>query len=568
MIKSILKGQRLYLDNIKSQPIIGLGIIIALLLSFIPRFLNIEGLLPLYSLDENEITEYALGFFGGDKDPNWYKYGPLYWYILFFFYKIQAMFSGMGAEAFVEAYFIDGTPYFVTARVLNSILHILIAVVAYFLCFKHINKKAAPFVLMVALFPFADTLTAFKPRVDSLLALNQMMTLFFALFWLKKRELKHFLWVGFFLGLCVASKPIPSLLLLPTVFLIYVLSYTTQKSGADIKGMLLNKYWPLIFVMIFVGVFVGSPYNIINFSDFWAEQVRAIQEEGGNNYASGANLLRFSGNLGYVFIISSVLSLFYAAYDGVKRQKWALLVLVSFVMIYWLAFSMGAARHYFYVCIIGPLAILIAYTIHRLLYLYGPKSVLQRNWIKIAAAVLLFAQPFYTYGRNDVSTLLHGNSSNYNTIRDGAQPWIENNIPKNSSILFYGYYTSLPPLIGNDINRFANVSDHFMYNRSANQWWVDRYAQSIRKYIQGGGMIYDIVYVLNNSVSQSPDTYYTRYEKPEVTADLFANAQAQGIQYIMSCTEINSGQPGYRLVKSFMVGEYMGGQPVYIYQRE
>ncbi len=563
---------RAIIQNINSQPPIFIAIIAVFAFSLISRFVISAYFLPYYSLDENDIVEYALGFFGGDKDPHWYKYGPLYWYILYYVFQIKSFFMGMGGDAFVEHYFTDSTPYFIAARRMNSIIHIVLGFISYLICYKHFNKKAAPYVLLLSIFLFPDILTNYYPRVDSLLALNVLLALYFSFFWLKKRTAKHLILTGIFLGLAIASKPIPSLLVFPIIALTYILSFFNKKSKQEplqtkAQKAIFNYDWIIVLIAILVAYFISSPYSFYNFDAFWQEQVTAVKTEGSLNFRSGSDLSMFTKSLGYIFTIASILALGYSLYDGIKRKKWQLALIALYILLFWLAFAAGASRNYFYIPIIPLLTLLIAYTIHRLLYLSSIHNNKVKLWIKLGFALLLFIQPMVKIAKNQYNYLSSKNTDTFHTIISGAMPWIENNIPVGSKILYYGYYTSLPRLIDNNINEQARYGDYFMYKRNQNKYWIQRFSVAMAKYIESGGKTYDIVFNLSPSINGQKKAFYTRYKSEELERYIFDECRNQGINYIVSVYDLETDGSDFKKVGSFESKDFNFGARVYIYQQ-
>ena len=566
---SIYKDQKL---------LVGLVAII-FIYSFIVRFGPISTFLPFYSLDENELTEFALALFGPDKDPHWYKYGPLYWYILKFIYSIQIFIGGVSTDEFVQNYFISPSNYFLTSRYLAATMHIIMAFVAYKMALAHFNKKSAVITLCIALIPIGDSLTAFLPRIDTLLALNVLCCLYFSLFVLDKKRINswiYFILMGAFFAFSLSSKPIPSLLLLPSLALVFYFrnfdnKWTIKSNIAPIIRVFAEKGLYIFLCAFFIGLFISNPYAFKSFDLFWAEQVAAVQEEGQRNFESGLNIFRFSSSFGFPLLLTYVGVTSFALYDGIKRKKYALTILASYTFVFWLSFSFGAARNYFYVPVIPPLAILSGYYIRRIVYQLKQNHKLPKSLsINMACGILLLIlciSPIYNTTKSRIPLI--GIDQVTKHTQSAAQDWIESNIPENSRILYYGYYTSLPKLIDNNINEQARYGDYFMYGRGNNQYWINQYSKAYNRITNDKEIKkYNIEYNLNfQDANGQNQSYYTRYEDDNVSSQIFNLAASQGLDYIVTVYELSQNTGPFNEIMKLDRTGFKYGPKIYIYKR-
>ncbi len=547
--------------------------------SLIVRFGPISKFLPFYSLDENELTEFALALFGPDKDPHWYKYGPLYWYVLKFVYSVQIVISGVSTDEFVQNYFISPSYYFLTSRYLATTIHILMAFIAYKISHAHFNKKSSIIVLGIALLPISDSLTAYLPRIDTLLAFNVICCFYFALFLLDKKRsysMIHFALTGLFFAFSISSKPIPSLLILPSLALVFYFrnfdhNWNFNSIVSPIYRVFTEKGLYIFISAFFIGLFISNPYAFKSFDLFWAEQVAAVKEEGSRNFESGLNIFRFSRSLGYPLLIIGISITTFALYDGVKRKKYALTILSSYILIFWLAFALGAARNYFYVPIIPPLAILVGYYIRRFTYhLQQNKKLPKAISLNMACGILILLlciSPAYNMAKARIPLVgIHQVSTH---TQSAAQDWIESNIPENSRILYYGYYTSLPKLIDNNINEQARYGDYFMYGRGNNQYWINQYSKAYNRITNDKSIKkYNIVYNLNFQDSNGQNqSYYTRYQDDNITSQIFNLAASQGIDYILTVYDLKESKGPFKEIAKFERESFTYGPKINIYER-
>ena len=518
-------------------------ILILFLVSVIPRFYDILKFLPVYSIDENDIVEFAVGFLGGDFDPHWYKYGPLYAYLLTVIYALQSLFSGTPFSEFVENIFFNPTGFYYTARFINSLVNILIAVFTYRLAKKYFSKQVALVVMVLAIFPFFDRLVNFTIRVDTLLALWTILTLYYLSKVHQEPKIKNSIIAALFWGLSLATKPLPSLLLLPTAFFAHWLAADPpynkvekktkdrrKEKGKDtriIKKSLLEKLInvlsdPAFYVFMLIGIgtsFVFNPYSLINFTDFKAEQIQAVKTEGERQFIAGWDISRFFPSLGYVFTILAIIALLYYLYQSIKQKNYLHLTLLSYPLIFWLAFSRGAARDYFYIPIIPVLILFIAQFLVEISERMARRSATKLHIYILIGVMFILWQP----GLDLFSRIWNLNSNgNYHaryTVLAGKK-WVEENIPRDSKILLYGYYVNLPHLVDRDPQKQANFGEYFMYSRWKNKFLVDHFLRAHSVYVKGSRPTFHLENI--------------RDDLRDKEGQLYSYCQAQKIGYVIS----------------------------------
>ena len=557
----------------KSDRISLILFLLVFLVTLLPRFFYIKAGLPHYSIDENDIVEFAIGYFGRDLDPHWYKYGPLYSYLLAIIFFIQSFFSSESLNEFVQGYFSDSFSFYFIARLVNSLVHIGLAYMAFLITFKFLSKKAAPFAFILGLIPFADNLTNYTIRVDSLLALNLSLSLYFILHLFRKISLKWILLSGFFVGFSFGTKPIPSLLVLPTIFLslfLANLSHTKETLNFNIftktlVNLFLKPQLYFLGLSILFGIFISHPYSIINFSEFLQEQISVVGDDSGFGYTKGYVLSRFFGILGIPFILISVLATIFSIIFAFKKKKWIVLSLVVFILTYWGAFAGVPAREYFYVPLIPILCSLIAYFPYHY-YNQFKFSKISFNSGRVILFLILAFTPF----NGVVSKFKDFGLSNdklYQTSSLLAEKWVKENIQVNTKILFYGYYVSLPRLVDPNPNEQAQYGEYFMYYRYKNEYLKQQFLKNHQDYIKSGQITYDLVYNVNIITGENENkSYYTRYEMGEDEQYLLSITRQMGIPYIITNYNLQK-YPEFQnlLVWSSEEHDTIGGN-VYIYK--
>jgi hypothetical protein len=511
---------------------------LVLAITFLPRFFYIKIGLPHYSIDENDIVEFALGYLGGDLDPHWYKYGPLYSYLLAIVFKIQSFFYSGNLNDFAHHYFQDSTNFYYSARFLNSIIHIALAFLSYAITFKFLSKKAAPFALIIGLVPFADSLTNYTIRVDSLLALNLSLALYFILHLFRKEKTKWYILTGIFVGFAFGTKPLPSLMVLPAIYLAWFLAtlkathFGLKNIGEHFLKSFINPRLYLLVISILLGLFISHPYAIINLMEFISEQKSVISDDSGFGYTKGYVLSRFFGSLGIPFVLICSILILFGVFFSIKFKKWPLLVLITFVITYWGAFSGVPARDYFYIPLLPILGSIAAY------FPFHYKNKFNYSHKNFQVLWCIF---FIVFAFKPLETVFQ-KIKNYGITSDKlkrsssiiAENWILSNIPNNSKLLYYGYYVSLPRLIDPNPNEQAQYGEYFMYYRSNNEFLKNRFIGWHNQYLQNGFPTYDLIYQLNVSKSTGNQSYYTRYEMGEDEQYLLSSARQAGAEYIVT----------------------------------
>lgn len=541
-----------------------------LIITILPRFFYIKIGLPHYSIDENDIVEFAVGYLGGDLDPHWYKYGPIYGYLLAIIFKIQSFFHTGNLNEYVQSYFQDGTNFYFIARFMNSLIHISLAFLAYAITFKFLSKKAAPVALIFCMIPFADNLTGYTIRVDSLLALNLTLALYFMLHLFRKEKTKWYILGGIFIGFGFGTKPLPTFMVLPAIYLTWFFAtfnsnYLELKIIARhfLKSLIYPRLYLLVF-FIFVGLFISHPYALINLSSFIAEQKSVVSDDTGFAYTKGYVLSRFFSSLGIPFVFISTLAILFGVFFSIKNKKWPLMVLIIFILTYWGAFAIVPARDYFYIPLIPILGAVIAY----FPFHYKNKYRFENSYFKIILGILFVLLAF-----KPVEAIV----SKMNTYRFSidklkarssikAEEWILDNIPSNSKLLYYGYYVSLPRLIDPNPNEQAQYGEYFMYYRFNNEFLKNQFVNWHSNYLREGQSAYDLIYNVNITSPTSNLSFYTRYEMGEDEIYLLSAARQAGAQYIVTSYNLEKYPEFQQLRVWTSIGNSSFGEEINIYK--
>lgn len=563
------------MENKKLERLLLILAIIIFALSIIPRFYDIMKFLPSYSVDENEIVENGVAFLGGDLEPYWYKYGPLYAYILSIIFGIISLFSGSETNVFLQKIFFDPTVFYFIARFVNSLINVLLALITYKTALKFFNRKIALIALCIVLFPFSDLLSNFKIRVDTLLALWTQLTLFYLLMIVQKGEKKNYRLAGIFWGLSIATKPLAAMLILPTIFLAHLFSFVriskltkpveSKKKNKKkvkteapkesipvviLKAIFASRFWLLLGFAVLAN-FLANPYSLLRFNAFWKEQIFAITTEGGRQFTAGWDLTRFFNNIGVVYVVVSVLAVGFLIYRTIRKKDKVTAILLSYILFFWLAFAKGAARDYFYIPIIPPMGLLIGVFYFQIKEKLPQKELLRNITILLMIILLLF-QPASKLMKRSI---LMNSSSDYRKLHSelSSKKWIEENLKAGSRILMYGFYTSLPKLIDFRAENQAQYGEYFMYYRWNFDFFNKLFQKAHRNYLMQKRPVYEL-YLLRNALNE---------KQLEQLADYI---QQNKIDYFITYKKMPD-KIGFKenIIKEFTKEDYPFGKKITIY---
>jgi hypothetical protein len=595
-------------DNRTKYIFAGLAALI-LLLSFIPRFYDILKFLPDYSVDENEIVEYAAGYLGGtDYDQRFYSYGPLLSYVMMLIYKVMSWFSPGTIDDFAQKVFFDNTSLYYAARFVNSLISLATAFVVFKIIGRIWNSKIALMTLPLLVFPFAEQLTAFTTRVDMLLGLTYALALYFMLKYSESKTWKHLLLTALFTGMGFACKPLPALLILPSLFIgfsflhfypvtekreilpsariakknkraaaqpkyeIITLEDNTnfiQKIFRSIPRVLTDGKFYAFLIVMFIAAYIFFPHAFKNWSapnGFKEQQLGRISYETGKDGIPGWNLYNYLKVYEWPLLALSIVGLLYSVIIGFVRKNYAQIIVTLLPIITLIVFAKGPARVYWYTPIASLLLVGVAAIFYEISERVKSKNV-QLSAI-VGLLVLLLVLPSKSLFSRSQKLNTH---SNFNEMLTSlaAKAWAEENIPTNSNIAFYGYYTFLPRLVTKDPNMQASLGEYFMYFKSGNQYYVQQFGLAHQKYVANPeNKVYNIFGSLPFvDQNQQKQNLPLRYQNDEFEPYLKQLLQLNKIPYLISQYKLKPEWDEY-LVKAFTKEKIPYGDDVYIYKIE
>lgn len=504
--------------------------------------------LSYHSIDENDIVEPALGFWEGDLDMYWYKYGPLTSYILSGIYAVSSLVQGVNTDTAAAKIFFDSDFFYITARALNLILSLLLGVVTYKLATDLFGKRSGYAALILGLFPIADLLSDFKLRIDTLLALWILLTIYSMVKLILERNNKYYIFAGIFLGLALATKPLPALVLVPSIIFFHIYYLITLREDGEIKIAPVDSNIVLLFLSGFITNTFFNPYSILNFWAYLSDQINAVMNEGSRYFTPGWDITRFASDFGYIFITAVIVSAVYILTKIIREREIFYAAVFSYAAFLWILFSFGAARDYFYIPVVPFIIIILSKLITDL----TDKLFKGRTAPMLIILIVILAYP----GEKVISRAIEWNSSGLLSEKHtaaAAMEWGYNNIDRNGRILLYGSYSNLPKFVDARMNAQAKLGEYFTYNRWKNRYLRKLFPKTHHNFIRGN----EHIYIITNF----------REELKSERENLWESVIKDEIKYIFSNYDLKE-YPEFKgsLVKLYPEENYLLGSSIYIYK--
>ena len=495
-------------------------IILFLFVGIIFRMALLNWELPYYSVDENEVVEPALAFLSGDWEPHWYGYGPIFSYLLAFIYKVYmwtaAFTSGWTREDFFYAAFFEPTSFYVLGRGFHALIIIGIAVISWVFARRYFDSLTAAAALILGLSPLLDINTNFTIRIDTLLGLFSLLSLFFAAqFGQDRMQLRPYIMSGIFAGFGIATKNLTGFLVLPALVLAHFLSVwrtTNISAWKKVEYAVTRPHIWILMVSVLLGHTLANPYSVINFDGFLLELYNGyIKQSGGvkifDYYESPYDFSWLVTKWGWPMVIAIALALL----ASVRRADNASRILLIYIAVFIIAFLPFKSQDYWYNAMFPAVIIIVAsfisgvsQSIVKYLYnLRGKNSatidhVTYANrlsfTVMIFLSIILIFSPYLKTG-----WLIHANwfspvAPLEKRADSAAQAWIENNVPSRSSILMIGRHAyNLPRLLADKERVQAIWGEYFSYHRDEYLHWCEEYENAYLQLQQKNKPMYRII---------------------------------------------------------------------------
>ena len=165
---------------------------------------------------------------------------------------------------------------------------------------------------------------------------------------------------------------------------------------------------------------------------------------------------------------------------------------------------------------------------------------------------LIILQPAMDIVSNTIRLNSFDNYKENHTALAGKK-WIEENIPKNSKILYYGYYVRLPRLVDFNANEQAQYGEYFMYYRWKNEFLKELFAKAHFKYLKENKPTFDLELI--------------RPSLKDKEKYLFNYCEQNNFDYVITYRDLNK-YPEFRkkIFKKFIRDNYSFGSEFIIYK--
>lgn len=560
--------------NLRKITPLGWICIVISLIFFKARFLDLIYFLPDYSIDENEIVEYAVLFMGDKMEPFWFRYGPLYAYIVSFVFKIYGTLSGIGIQEFASKVFFEPTQHYYIARLVNVIIHLATGYYTYLFAKKYFSKTATVVVAVLVAIPIFDLFTSFLPRVDSLLGLWVLFSMIFMYKFYESKKVKHYFWAGAFIGLSFSTKPIPSMLILPTFILAhwgegFFNLFEKGKLKSEITRFIASIFNIKIgraLIGFLVAAFITSPYTFTRMKFFIDENIEIIKSDGARKFTSGWNVFKLLGtHMGDTLLIFSIVSVAFVLWYAIKQKKMLYLIFISYALVYFITFGvMGNSRNYWYVTILPYIFICVGIFIDFISQKKFVQNIkLSKNIVLGIIIFLLVLSPVYkVFSSSYVDKFFIEINTNRTTL--SAKDWIEKNIDSDKRLALISHnYVSLPKIVASDPGLYIKMNNErnsflgnfFDYGRINSKYYVDLFVKQFRAYVANpkkktySNVEYLKIGILNMELLQF--LVYKDFDNIITTIDM------SGVQYFKN-----------KEIKNFTKPKYMSGAQIFVYGKK
>src|SRR5688572_24214947 len=170
-------------------------------------------------IDENEVVEQSAAFLGGDLSHHFPKYGPLSMYAIAGLYRVAALLHGDSTLEYASRVFFEGSEHYTLARLYGVGWLSVLAAAAFFGLRRPLGPGPALLVCSLLALPLLDVLAP-GARIDVPQAAFQGLVLL-CLYPVLEAPRRFGMWAlaGACAGLAIATKPLPGLLVLPSLAL-------------------------------------------------------------------------------------------------------------------------------------------------------------------------------------------------------------------------------------------------------------------------------------------------------------------------------------------------------------
>ncbi|MFH1078815.1 MAG: glycosyltransferase family 39 protein [Pseudomonadota bacterium] len=416
-----------------------------------------------YNPDENLILLIVMNFFTGDYDPHAFMYPTFFMYIVFSMLSfLHFLLNGLTlfnitVDDPITLFLSDPTFFYILARSVSAVFGILTIYILYKIGCEVFSEKIG----LVAAFLLSVN---FLHIQHSHFATTDVTLTFFVLLCYRyiyriyaNDTITAYVRSGIIAGLATSTKYNAGLLFLP----ITVASLCVKGSILThrIRSLFNHKLILAGFMMVLFFI-LGSPYVVLDYSNFWGALVK--QSENMRGYITFLNT-----SSGYLYFIKEGLSYGMRkplAIFSIMAIIWALvykpsrreLLFLCFPISYYLIIGAWGSKFNRYLLIIFPIMFLYAAHFFLFLIFLFFKRFPKKQQLILLLGLCILAGPSF----------LRACYENYMMTQPPTQTltkeWADSNIPPNSKVIVEGF--SYPPLakslsqLKNEVKLPSNVS--------------------------------------------------------------------------------------------------------------
>ncbi|MEM4346987.1 MAG: glycosyltransferase family 39 protein [Candidatus Altiarchaeota archaeon] len=318
------------------------------------------------------------------------------------------------------------------SRAISVVMGALIVLFVYLIAREVYNKRSAIISSILLAFTMSFVNFSHFATVDISTTFWIILSMLFIIKLIKKQDMGYYLLSGLFIGFAISTKYTAGLMIL-----LFFISHLLFKEKISLNS-LINKQFSLGFSMIFIGFLIGTPFAIIDFSNFKKDVITAITDvqlyKGIRNPYPGyiSHIVNLINGMGLPLFLVSIIALTYTALKLIRIEdnsyKYTLLFFLFIVLFYLIVGKWNFAPMRYTVPLLPFIAILNGKFFYDMLKFKK----------KITIFVLAFIIP-YSFCYTISADILFINDSRYL-----ATEWIERNIDKNSTIELYYYNPNIP----------------------------------------------------------------------------------------------------------------------------
>jgi len=454
-IEEIIDINMFKIRNFKN---VDLLLLVILAIAAIARCWGINFGLPNTNCRPDEIITIGKAFRAGagNLNPEYFYHPAFYFYFISIFYGFYFIFGFIFRRYtsildFAMEYAKDPTNFFLIARSITALLGTLTVFMVYLIARDLFDKRTARVSALFLGLAYLHVRDSHYATTDVAQAFLIMASVFFIMKCADIKTLKNYVLAGVLAGLAFATK-------YAGVFLVLPMSITHFFNIAEEKKRLLDKRIIWFLTAVALAFLIGAPFTVLDFPHFKEnilKQFAKLDLMQTDVYIGRAFWRQFSFSLFFGLGWSLLFSAIAGFFIFVKKDLRKAIIFSSFPLLYYAFAGKGYEAYARYMIPIVPFlcitAAVFAVTLgERLSGYFKTRSA---NITISILAILILLPSGHSIVRYDELLAKRDN-------RLVAADWIQENIPKGSSIFQFGIFWSQPftnSKIGGFKRHYSNV---------------------------------------------------------------------------------------------------------------